>query len=90
MPQSSDSLSPSLLILLSIMILILHLNGYLLNNLVEGPLQLIVSGGQLSEVSMRLQDGKDNLVHLVHRLEQTPLNRQQRTINVQQRRTMYA
>ena len=56
------------------------MDGYLLDNFVEGPLQLIVSGGQLPEVPMRLQDGKDNLVHLVHRLEQTPLNRRQRTI----------
>ena len=46
---------------------------YLLNDVVEGSLEFVVSGAQLPEISVSLQDRHNDLVHLIHCLIKTTL-----------------
>ena len=49
--------------------------SYLVDDVIEGLLQLVVSGGQLPEISVCLQDRDDQLVDFINRLVQASLGK---------------
>lgn len=56
--------------------------SYLANDAVKGLLQLVMSAGQLPEVSMRFQDGDDQFVDLIHCLIQSSLGKRRKSKRV--------